>query len=473
MPYRNTDQTVVTMDSADSSERPGDITQDTADMSNIDYHPHSYPHSHPHYHYGNGSNHDDMEEPSLHTGREYLLNENGEKQLQGTNRKTKRTLYCLLSTLLVSVGAFVAIYYLADFHDWRDTFRPFSSNEKGSDCPICEFSSEDVKALQEQIDLLEAQNSRLADQLDEYSDLNDRLNATVIELQEQNVILTENNDRYEELNGELSDSIQDLQEQNELLEEQVEIYTGLNQQLNATAQDLEDQVDRLEEQVNDLTDQNDRLEELVDSFTEETDRLQALSEVLQDNVDRLEGRISELASENDRLQTVVTDLQTVVSFLDETTDALDQTFDDVAAFLAEQINTNRMITMETLQNTYQQRLSNWDCALKDQFATESFAEDGDVAIPSNRYQEVIDYVEERVLSELCLDTNDFEQYLDDRYGGQDITINRMVSGVQRYTMTALDYYFPESGEVGLSPFDWADATYQCDNLSNNKKFSMD
>ena len=126
---------------------------------------------------------------------------------------------------------------------------------------------------------------------------------------------------------------------------------------------------------------------------------------------------------------------------------------------------------EALQNTYHQRVANWDCALRDQFALEAFASDDNLAIPSDVINDVMDYVDERVLSDLCLDMDDFQNFLSDRYGNEDITTNRLVTSVQRYTWSALDYYFPEDGETGLTDEDWATADYECGNLATEQKYT--
>lgn len=330
--------------------------------------------------------------------------------------------------------------------------------------------SAEIEALQDEIDRLEAANDQLGDQLEDYDDLNNRLNASIAELQVQNEILSDSNDRYESLNGQLNETLIALQEENVALEEQVDRFAELNENLNSTVQDLTTQVDRLEVQVDDLTLQNDRLEELVGSLNNETDRLWNLTNTLQSNVDRLEDRVEEFKTENTRLEGLVSDLETVTSFLNDTAGTLNESFEDLANFLSEQITTNRQIVLETLQNTYHQRVSNWDCALRDQFALEPFANNGNLAIPEADYPEVMTFVKERVLSELCLDAIDFKTYFEGRYANEDFTTNKLVTAVQRYTWEALDYYFPEEDETGLNEVDWATAKYNCEGLTPSQQF---
>merc|ERR1712125_91657 len=105
----------------------------------------------------------------------------------------------------------------------------------------------------------------------------------------------------------------------------------------------------------------------------------------------------------------------IVSFINETGNNFDDTFETITNFLSEQITAYRAVVIETLQNTYSQRIASWDCAYRDMFRLEEFVNDGRLPIGAGSYPNVIEYVEERVLSELCLSTPDFEIYLDNRW----------------------------------------------------------
>jgi peptidoglycan hydrolase CwlO-like protein len=379
----------------------------------------------------------------------------------------KSTLASLAFLLLAFVAAFG--YFFTEWIYERD-YKAGQTNcfmEEEVECP---FTQDDIDSLTSEIDRMEDLNKQLSNQLDDYEDLTDRLNVSVEELKRQNEILSESNDQYENLNNQLNDTVAELKEQNQFLADQVDIFAELNKDLNETAGRLEDQVDRLEGEVDDLTAQNDRLEDLVGSLTNETDRLSELTDFLEENVNRLEGNIGSLETENNRLENNIADLRTVISFWDEVTDKSDETYVEMTTFLAQQISTNRLLVLEALQNTYHQRVANWDCALKDQFALEAFANDDNLPIPQDRVNEVLAYVDERVLSELCLDKNDFEEYLEDAYTINDINTNRLVASVQRYTWSAIDYYFPESGESGLAAEDWAAAEYDCGKLPANLNY---
>ena len=405
---------------------------------------------------------DDLEEPS---SAELLP-----KSKETKNRpRIFAVLVFLLLAFMALFGYFFTDWFIKSKHVTGCGTIQKEEQQREIECP---FSPEDVAELQREIDRLGGLNDQFVEQLAEYEDITNRLNASIEELKHQNEILSDSNDVYEELNGKLKASIEDLQEQNEFLADQVALYSNLNQDLNATSERLKDQVDRLEGEVYDLAAENDRLDDLVGALSNETEHLSEMGDLLRINVDRLESKVNELEVENNRLEALTSDLQSIASFLNETADNLGDAYDEVAAFLAEQISTNRVLVMETLENTYHQRVANWDCALTDNFALEEFSKDRNTPIPANSFSAVMEYVEERVLSDLCLDIDDFEQYMEQRYDGQDITTNRLVASVQRYTWNALDYYFPEGDDIGLSPQDWAAASFNCDNLSVNQQFMM-
>lgn len=292
------------------------------------------------------------------------------------------------------------------------------------------------------------------------------------ELKRQNEVLSESNDLYEDLNDRLNNTIVELKEQNDFLKEQVDKFADSNQDLNATVIDLKDEVDRLEGEVTNFTAENNRLENLVKSLSNETNVLTDLSNVLQGNVDRLKGKVGILQTENSRLESSIGDLKTVIGFWNDVNGDWDDTYDKMAAFLARQISTNRFLVLEALQNTYHQRVADWDCGLRAKYALEPFAQDDSVAIPKDKYSDVMSFVDERVLTDICLSRSNFESYLGGRYPNGNISIDRLVTSVRRYTWDAIDHYFPENGEKGVAAEDWATAMYSCNNLMPSQKYSV-
>jgi hypothetical protein len=65
---------------------------------------------------------------------------------------------------------------------------------------------------------------------------------------------------------------------------------------------------------------------------------------------------------------------------------------------------------------------------------------------------VLSYVDNKVLSELCLDQTDFANQLAVAYPPATGTLTsfRLTRSVLRYMNAAIEYYFPEDVEVGLA-----------------------
>jgi regulator of replication initiation timing len=336
-----------------------------------------------------------------------------------------------------------------------------------------------IKRLEQQVEHLGYEVDRLAEENKRYKGLNDRLNSTVIELEYQNDLLNASNVRYAELNGVLNASIADLGQQNDILEEQVENYAQTNAALNATKNDLSSEVGNLKGEVDRLEIENEDLAEAVTLLFSEVGSLTNTTNDLNTTVIELDKHVGDLTNENNRLETLVNNLETVVSFLGEASTSLQESYEAVSEFLATQITYYRTLVTDTVQNTYIRQLSNWDCAYRGIFAFEDFAEpgNGDMPIGEDKYDDVMKYVDQRVLSKLCLSMSDFELYLENKYVNQgsdrpvEVTTDQLLSAVQLYTLEVFDYYFPDKGDVGgLTEADWAEASYDCEKLPIDRKF---
>jgi hypothetical protein len=120
-------------------------------------------------------------------------------------------------------------------------------------------------------------------------------------------------------------------------------------------------------------------------------------------------------------------------------------------------------------------VQNWDCDYRDVFREESFGADFAAPIDlQSQLPEVLDYVEGRVLSGLCLDVTNFFTFLNAEYPNGVITSNRLIRSVLLYSELAFDYYFPDQYAVEVQqesdsgiPLDaWVKATFQCQNLND-------
>jgi uncharacterized coiled-coil protein SlyX len=283
-----------------------------------------------------------------------------------------------------------------------------------------------IPGLQQEVARLEEQVGRLSKEVDDlayensrYSVLNAKLNETVVEYQSLNTQLNASTARLESLNMQLNRSNSVFAELNLQLSSQNQVYSSLNRQLNQTQ--------------------------------------------------------AELAAIND-------DLIAVVGFLNDTSINLQLSLENLVDFLAKQIAVSRFLVLETLKNTFLQRSQNWGCGFRDYFSTESFIRDGTPinGDTSTNMSHVFDYVEDRLLADLCLDISDLETYLiqDTPTNITDLgalTYDELLQGISRYVSLAMDYYFANnpvaSGNDGVDPGAWAEAFYQCRNLARPFRWS--
>jgi len=337
---------------------------------------------------------------------------------------------------------------------------------------------------QENFDLLNAQ-TRLADQinslnatLDTYKnllenqgDLNGELNQTTSILEAEIDRLVAANEEYKRLNLDLNNTIGDLAEQNTELANQNNIFKGLNNDLNNTIDRLDGEVGNLSSEIDRLTTQNGQLSSQVTRLQNATANLEQVRLNLESNVTALIGEVDGFSNKVDELQQYNDELENIVSFVNETSSFLNETMDSVTGYLSEQIVAYRSVATETLQNTFIQRAALWDCAYRDHFGDDTFSSSDRLPIPDNKFDEVMNYVDDRVLQELCLSLVDFEKFLEYEFDDPVYTTNHIVSGIASYTYLAFGYYFPDAGESGgITEADWALAGYNCKRLAANKRF---
>jgi outer membrane murein-binding lipoprotein Lpp len=300
-----------------------------------------------------------------------------------------------------------------------------------------------IEELEVQVDRLEGEVDRLAGEVDRFAILNQDLNTSILELQSINRDLNATANRLE-------DSVEDL----EVLNEQLEATNGA---LNQTASALALQVDNLQGVVEDLEFENTQLRLIRGD-------LEADVEELGTQVENLNATVTDLANENERLGQLSTNLETIVGFLNTTTIDLGETLDDVTTSLANAIADQREILFENTENAYTLAISNWDCAFRDTFRGDSFITDEDSVIGEADLPAVLLHVQDRILTEYCVNRTDFENYLDGEFGLLNMTTSNLYRGVAVYTGYVLNYYFPDPGLPGLTEDDWIEASYECENL---------
>jgi len=324
-----------------------------------------------------------------------------------------------------------------------------------------------IRELEAQVKLLSGEIDRLATENDRYANLNDELNRTVSEFRDLNEDLNATVFELEEISDELNVTNLELVERIDDLAEENRNYAELNQELNSTAIRLEREVEFFETAIEQLVFENGALSNLTESLQGVAQQLGNLTVDQNETLTELYSVLNGLTTENNRLESLNSDLVSIVTFLNETSLGLENSLDQVSRFLSGQIAANQVLVSESLENTYRQRVQNWDCDYRDHFREQPFGNDYDLTISD--LISVINYANERVLSELCLDPLDFELYLMQQYA-EGVTSFRFISAMTRYTAEALDFYFPEQEEQGISPEEWATASYKCQNLQT--RFSL-
>lgn len=321
--------------------------------------------------------------------------------------------------------------------------------------------SSQIQELEAQVAVLSGEIDRLSAENDRYESLNNELNETVAEFRDLNNDLNGTVTELAGISGGLNYTNLELINRVKELVVENENYSRLNQDLNNTASRLASEVSFFEATLTKLVLENGALSNLTGALEGLTSELGSLTASQNETLTEIYGVLDGLSSENDRLQSLNSNLVTIVSFLNDTSLGLDNSLQQITGFLADQIAANKALVSESLENTYRQRVQSWDCDYRDFFRGESFASDFNLVITD--LNSVVDYVDERVLSEICLDEADFERFLLEEYP-EGVNSFRLIRGVSIYTTKALDFFFPEANETGVTPEEWAEASYDCQKL---------
>merc|ERR1719491_752348 len=318
-----------------------------------------------------------------------------------------------------------------------------------------------IKDLKEQVNRLSTEVDRLESENDRYEDLNNQLNTTVFELEE----ITENlNSTVTELVTDLNEVTTELNFTNQEFRDRVaelayenDQYVELNTNLTTTTKQLKGEVDQFEVALKSLYAENDALSSLSLQLGNLTfDQNETLIE--------LQATVANFTEDIDRLEALNEDITGIVGFLNDTSLGFESSLEVVTEVLADQIVANQALLLGTLENTYRQRINDWDCEYRDKFRDSEWGTN--YALPITDLESVITYLDDRIFDEVCLDASNFVDFMTAEYPNTDLTSHRVVRTVSDYSDRALDFYFPESGEVGITTKEWSDASYSCENLAS-------
>lgn len=296
-------------------------------------------------------------------------------------------------------------------------------------------------------DALTASSDELKEENNRLKDWTKNINATIEEYKEQNEILKTENGKFEEYTKTLNNTVDTLVAE---LAKSVEA----EQQLRNTVQDYEELKQTLNAEILHLVNHTNDLNETVMELNHAT----ALYE-----------------EQNQKLSSLNEDLNSVVGFLQVEVDGVHSSYESLVGTLADTILRKEVLAEIALKERIRKDISGWECGFTAAFANEDFGKDGEVAIGYSSYDTVMNYINDRILSDVCVQRGNFELYLSSEIllPGQkkwEINRNDLVNGVNLYLTEVLNHYFP--GEGGSDKIDWNTADYDCRNLAYEDRFSF-
>lgn len=329
---------------------------------------------------------------------------------------------------------------------------------------------EQIEDLENEIDRLEVEIDRLSYENDRFEQLNQDLNESLADLVILNDALNETATELEtqvtKLNvtvGNLSDTADQLTANGEYLQE-------LNVELNQTQASLRVQIELLNELEANYTVLNEDLEQSNELLAQEVDNLENVTEDLQDSIDDLEDEVLRLSVNNAALDRAVTDVTAIAEFM--TAEGLDTStdFDALQTGLNNSIILGRVslfVEIDTFFANIQE--TSWKCRNEDIFFGEDWLSENVAMGPLTILDMTKTILIPRMLDLMCLDGDDFSQFLNDQPGFTlfNATYTNYQKAVGDYHSLAMKHYgfdtCPE-GDDCLTEQDWFDASYECSSL---------
>ena len=224
------------------------------------------------------------------------------------------------------------------------------------------------------------------------------------------------------------------------------------------------------------------LKEEKEHFKDISQSLNSTNIDLDARVSTLEIQLFNITEQNDSLSQHNKDLRSIVTFLNQAAINFNSTVEDVAGYLADDIGESIDLVLRRLELSYQDVSFYWRCATSFEYFYEDrlWMIDRYASIGPDDYSDVMEFVEEHVLDEMCASRSDFELFLtNDNYIGYtgssppvNISFHNLVSGIERYSSLMMQYYFSEgeSTNNGLSKEIWTNARYNCQNIPTASRY---
>ncbi len=243
----------------------------------------------------------------------------------------------------------------------------------------------------------------------------------------------------------------------------------------------------LGERIETISALHDNLDDTIESLEREKESYKKIAENLEssnvdlvDRVESLEEQLSGIEEQNDSLSKHNEDLRSIITFLNQAGLDLNATVEGVADYLADEISENEQLVMRDLELSYENVYLYWRCATSFEFiySNKPWMLDRDTAIGENDYDDVMEFIDEHVLTETCASKSDFVNFLvNDKfinYKGDnppvEISFNTLESGVERYSTMMMQHYFSNDDNNGLTEEDWNTARYDCQNIPIDERY---
>lgn len=406
--------------------------------------------------------------------------------------------YCLIKLLMKKEGKIliiISLYSLFSTVGGSFMYKKYSSLNKNLKLsPILGAFEGEVDELRLENDHLKASISKLMDEISHltgeierleeenkrYQTLNSLLESNTTDFEQIIDDLLEENDQLELTNTQMNVSnvmfqnlIEELKTDNIQFSEHIQELKLLNTNLNTEVRELNILNMNLTHNLEVFSDLNDDLEENVETLNSEN-----LS--LQSSIKRLDSALQDLSAQNAQFKALNEDLKSVVTFLNSTASNIEESLDEIVSYLATLIENYRSLALKSLEINYQTKTRNFACDLSRQFHNEKFVTEPSSSL-NEYYPIVLDFIETKVLSEVCADIGDFMIFLDDEVGMKNtkirsmITFEDVVHALEIYTSLLQDFYFSNKAnetDNTVTDFEWEDASFNCDELSVRFRFNL-
>ncbi len=262
----------------------------------------------------------------------------------------------------------------------------------------------------------------------------------------------------------LNDENQEFKTLNAELQTENKRYDSYTKELNRTVEELIDELAISTATQTALSVSLNEYKAIRQTLEDEILFLSDTTGDLNSTVQELNAAIAEFEEENDKFRTIV-------SFLEDEANGVQHSYDELAKTLASTIIRKRTLAEIGVKERMKAELAGWECGLVVAFATQEFSKNVNYPIGYSHFDDVVDYVSDKLFVNFCINSTDFETFLQNEIveeGNTIWTINLsdFTRGVNIYTSEVLNYYFPDEDDTnGLDSEVWETANYECSKLS--------